>query len=113
MKSFESLSPLLQKLLIDVKSSQTDGGHHDRRGFYAEFDSDGCKPYLHTTILEAQKLDWLDIHPQSDEARELEEPYINEIEHELEDEYGNIVIVIEEEEVIDYCSGVCIIKTEI
>ncbi|ELP5898603.1 hypothetical protein QTV49_000477 [Vibrio vulnificus] len=73
MTDFDKLPPDLQKLLIEVKDSQTDGGHYDSRGYYAEFDEAHCKPYLNTTILKAQELDCLDIHKDSDWAYEVNE----------------------------------------
>lgn len=109
---FLKLSSPLQELLINVKEAQlndvqSDGrvGHYDERGYYAEFDSENCKPYLHTTILEAQDCPWVDIHGDSDESREKEEDtyetqYIENDDGE-EEEY--------EELVEDFVSGVSFI----
>lgn len=109
MTTFKELSPQLQELLLRVKASQLEG-HYDNRGYYAEYDSENCKPYLNTTIIEAQELDWLEIHKDSNHAYEVEEPYIEEFEVEFEDENGKIYYETEEKLVFDSSSGVSFIN---
>lgn len=102
---FNLLSDDLQYLLIQVKASQVDGGHYDDRGYYAEFDSGNSKPYTHETIMQVQEIDWVTIHADSDESRELEDDYV-ETEY-VENDDG------EEEEVEntieDFVYGVCFV----
>lgn len=70
---FEDLSLELQRLLTHVKESQTtEGGHYDKRGFYAEYDSCNCKPWTHKVALEAQECPFVELDKDSDFAWELE-----------------------------------------
>lgn len=99
---FENMSYGLQVLLLRVKDAQVSlNGFYDPRGYYAEYDSDNCKPYSLETILEAQLCPWLIFHKDSDKAYELDEPTV-EI---YEDDDGNEYEEVEE----SFCSGVSFI----
>lgn len=102
---FDSMSYKLKVLLSRVLDSQLDGGHYDDRGYYAEYDCSDCKPYTHVTIMEAQELNFLIIHKDSDLSHEKEEDYYET--QCIEDDEGEE----HEEEVLieDFVSGVSFI----
>jgi hypothetical protein len=110
---FEDLSIELQRLLTHVKDSQTtEGGHYDKRGYYAEYDSFDCKPWTHKVALEAQECPFVELHKDSDLAWELERdsdsycPWSNwdeeeEEEFENEEECHGVLFVNIKKEYLD------------
>jgi len=99
---FSDLSDTLQEKLRWIKDVQLEG-FYDPRGSYCEFDSDNCKPWHSDTMVEAQDCPWLEFHSDSDDAHELAEPYMEEMEAEDEDEEPW------EEEITDSSCGVAFI----
>ena len=105
--SLVGLSSPLVSLLEHVVDSQL-AGHYDSRGYYAEYDNSQCKPYGNMTLVEAQELDFLSFHKDSDKSREAEEDYYETEYHENDDGEE------EEEEVLveDFVSGVSFVSVK-
>lgn len=104
---FKNLHQRTQDLLMSAKDQQLNfcEKSNDSRGYYAEFDSENCKPYTHIHILEIQELEEkgvVTIHEDSDTAHELGEPEIEVYEDDDGEEW--------EEEIEDSSSGVCFVK---
>ena len=60
-----NLSHNAENLLYFVLESE-ENGHNDKRGFYCEFNSYGCKPWTPQDVLELLERKLVTLHPESD-----------------------------------------------
>lgn len=91
MKTTTSLSNKAKKLLAMVCESSVESGD-DPRGYYAEFESNGYKPWHPKDVAELEDAGLVTLHDESDPVPSLNDLRVDE-ENDSDEEYDGVAFL--------------------